>query len=257
MKLTQQSWWKNNPPWHPLLLLIPGHDPANRNLLRIEWEDLEDGSQNCLPRWRCWDVHWERVTRMDRIKDEQIRGTVKVEERGDRVREERLRWFGEYIWQRMLEMELTSKRRGRPQRRSTIQDNVEMVSVRQEEETIYTVYIYILGRSTGQWICTLWPLCLHLNDATCYVIITSGTFALNSSSHISLSLALSWFYSFSFTCRFSWGYCSCYFCFVKTCTFRTSCPSSITVHLFSRLTLWVMSRCAEYTGPQTAIRMKR
>lgn len=52
-------------------------------------------------------------------------------------------------------MELTSKRRGRPQRRSTIQDNVEMVSVRQEEETIYTVYIYILGRSTGQWICTL------------------------------------------------------------------------------------------------------
>lgn len=34
---------------------------------------------------------------MDRIKDEQIRGTVKVEEHGDRVREERLRWFGEYI----------------------------------------------------------------------------------------------------------------------------------------------------------------
>uniref|UniRef100_A0AAR2LPA4 Sap30-like n=1 Tax=Pygocentrus nattereri TaxID=42514 RepID=A0AAR2LPA4_PYGNA len=64
------------------------------------------------------------VTRMDKIRNEQIRGTVKVEQFGDKAREARLRWFGHvlrnsgYIGQRMLEMELSGRRRrGRPQRR--------------------------------------------------------------------------------------------------------------------------------------------
>ncbi|KAL7854724.1 hypothetical protein SRHO_G00169140 [Serrasalmus rhombeus] len=34
------------------------------------------------------------VTRMDKIRNEQIRGTVKVEQFGDKAREARLRWFG-------------------------------------------------------------------------------------------------------------------------------------------------------------------
>ncbi|KAL7827652.1 hypothetical protein SRHO_G00333700 [Serrasalmus rhombeus] len=53
-----------------------------------------------------------RVTRMDKIRNEQIRGTVKVEQFGDKAREARLRWFGHvlrrnsgYIGQRMLEKE--------------------------------------------------------------------------------------------------------------------------------------------------------
>ncbi|KAK3522092.1 hypothetical protein QTP70_024358, partial [Hemibagrus guttatus] len=53
------------------------------------------------------------VTRLDRIRNEYIRGTAHVGRLGDKVRETRLRWFGhvqrresEYIGRRMLDMEL-------------------------------------------------------------------------------------------------------------------------------------------------------
>ncbi|KAL7870356.1 hypothetical protein SRHO_G00078530 [Serrasalmus rhombeus] len=58
------------------------------------------------------------VTRLDKIRNEQIRRTVKMEQFGDKAREARLRWFGHvlrrnsgYIEQRMLEMELPGRRR--------------------------------------------------------------------------------------------------------------------------------------------------
>ncbi|KAK3510844.1 hypothetical protein QTP70_022787 [Hemibagrus guttatus] len=65
------------------------------------------------------------VTRLDRIRNEYIRGTAHVGHMGDKVRETRLRWFGhvqrresEYIGRRMLDMELPGRRqRGRPKRR--------------------------------------------------------------------------------------------------------------------------------------------
>ncbi|MCJ8740952.1 hypothetical protein PDJAM_G00064870 [Pangasius djambal] len=65
------------------------------------------------------------VTRLDRIRNEYIRGTAHVGCLGDEVREARLRWFGhvqrresEYIGRRMLDMELPGRRRrGRPKRR--------------------------------------------------------------------------------------------------------------------------------------------
>ncbi|KAK3543056.1 hypothetical protein QTP70_010554 [Hemibagrus guttatus] len=65
------------------------------------------------------------VTRLDRIRNEYIRGTAHVGHLGDKVREARLRWFGhvqrresEYIGRRMLDMELPGRRqRGRPKRR--------------------------------------------------------------------------------------------------------------------------------------------
>ncbi|KAK3505645.1 hypothetical protein QTP70_004655, partial [Hemibagrus guttatus] len=65
------------------------------------------------------------VTRLDRIRNEYIRGTAHVGRLGDKVREDRLRWFGhvqrresEYIGRRMLDMELPGRRqRGRPKRR--------------------------------------------------------------------------------------------------------------------------------------------
>ncbi|KAK3511554.1 hypothetical protein QTP70_009660 [Hemibagrus guttatus] len=64
------------------------------------------------------------VTRLDRIRNEYIRGTAHVGRFGDKVREARLRWFGhvqrresEYIGRRMLDMELPGRRqRGRPKR---------------------------------------------------------------------------------------------------------------------------------------------
>ena len=65
------------------------------------------------------------VTRKDKIRNECIRSTVKVEWLGMKMREGRLRWYGhvmrrdqEHLGRKMLEMELLGKRkRGRPKRR--------------------------------------------------------------------------------------------------------------------------------------------
>ena len=65
------------------------------------------------------------VTRKDKIRNEHIRRTVKVERLGMKMREGRLRWYGhvmrrdqEYVGRKMMEMELPGKRRrGRPKRR--------------------------------------------------------------------------------------------------------------------------------------------
>ena len=65
------------------------------------------------------------ATRKDKIRNEYIRSTVKVERLGIKMREGRLRWFGhvmrrdqEYVGRKMMEMELTGKRkRRRPKRR--------------------------------------------------------------------------------------------------------------------------------------------
>ena len=65
------------------------------------------------------------VTRKEKIRNEHIRSTVKVERLGMKMREGRLRWYGhvmrrdqEYVGRKMIEMELPGKRRrGRPKRR--------------------------------------------------------------------------------------------------------------------------------------------
>ena len=65
------------------------------------------------------------VTRKDKIRNEYIRGTIKVERLGMKMREGRLSWYGhvvsrvqEYVGSRVIEMELQGKRkRGRPKRR--------------------------------------------------------------------------------------------------------------------------------------------
>ena len=65
------------------------------------------------------------VTRKDKIRNDHIRSTVKVERLGMKMREGRLRWYGhvirrdqEYVGRKMMEMELPGKRRrGRPKRR--------------------------------------------------------------------------------------------------------------------------------------------
>ena len=64
------------------------------------------------------------VTRMDKIRNEFIRGSSHVARFGHKVREARLRWFGhvqrreeEHIGRRMLMMEPPGRRRGRPKRR--------------------------------------------------------------------------------------------------------------------------------------------
>ena len=64
------------------------------------------------------------VTRKDKIRNEHIRSTVKVERLGMKMRKGRLRWYGhvmrrdqEYVKRKMMEMELPGKRRGRLKRR--------------------------------------------------------------------------------------------------------------------------------------------
>ena len=66
------------------------------------------------------------VTKMDRIRNERIRGTTKVGEISKKVQESRLKWYGhvlrredECVGKRVMAMEVPGKkrRRGRPKRR--------------------------------------------------------------------------------------------------------------------------------------------
>ena len=81
------------------------------------------------------------VTRKDKIRNEHIRSTVKVERLGMKMREGRLRWYGhvmrrdqEYVGRKMMEMELPGKRRrGRPKRRflDVVKEDMKEVGVKE------------------------------------------------------------------------------------------------------------------------------
>ena len=83
------------------------------------------------------------VTRMDKIRNEYIRGTAQVGKFGEKTREARLRLYGhlwrkddEYIGRRMLMMELPGKRkRGRPKRRfmDVVKEDMAEVEVTEED----------------------------------------------------------------------------------------------------------------------------
>ena len=74
------------------------------------------------------------VTKLDRIRNERIRGTTKVGEISKKVQESRLKWYGhvlrreeEYVGKIVMAMEVPGKRRrGRPKRRwmDTIGNNL-------------------------------------------------------------------------------------------------------------------------------------
>ena len=81
------------------------------------------------------------VTRKDKIRNEHIRSTVKVEQLGMKMREGRLRWYGhvmrrdqEYVGRKMIKMELPGKRRrGRPKRRflDVVKEDMKEVGVKE------------------------------------------------------------------------------------------------------------------------------
>ena len=83
------------------------------------------------------------VTRMDKIRNEYIRGTAQVGKFGEKTREARLIWYGHlrrkdygYIGRRMLRMELPGKRkRGRPKRRfmAVVKEDMAEVEVTEED----------------------------------------------------------------------------------------------------------------------------
>ena len=71
-----------------------------------------------MSRWMCG------VTRLDKIRNEKIRGSTKVEEISKKVQERRMRWYGhvmrideEYVGKRAMGIEVQgSRRRGRPKK---------------------------------------------------------------------------------------------------------------------------------------------
>ena len=83
------------------------------------------------------------VTRKDKIKNEYIRDTVKVEQLGMKMREGKLRWYGhimrreqQYIGRRVMEMELPGKKkRGKPKRRflAVVKEDMEKVGAREKD----------------------------------------------------------------------------------------------------------------------------
>ena len=76
------------------------------------------------------------VTRLDRIRNEHIRGTAHVRRFGDKAREARLRRDEEYVGRKMLEMDLPGRRRrGRPKRRfmDAVKEDMQMMGAVEEE----------------------------------------------------------------------------------------------------------------------------
>ena len=83
------------------------------------------------------------VTRLDKIRNEYIRGTAQVGKFGEKTREARVRWYGHlrrkddgYIGRWMLRMELPGKRkRGRSKRRfmDVVKEDMAEVEVTEED----------------------------------------------------------------------------------------------------------------------------
>ena len=83
------------------------------------------------------------VTRKDKIRNEHIRSTLKVQRLGMKMREGRLKWYEhvmrrdqEYVGKKMMEMELLGKRkRGRPKRRflDVVKEDMEEVGAKETD----------------------------------------------------------------------------------------------------------------------------
>ena len=83
------------------------------------------------------------VTRKDKIRNEHIRSTLKVQQLGMKMREGRLGWYEhvmkrdqEYVGKKMMEMELLGKRkRGRPKRRflDVVKEDMEEVGAKETD----------------------------------------------------------------------------------------------------------------------------
>ena len=90
------------------------------------------------------------VTTKENIRNEYIRGTLKVERLGMKMRDGRLRWYGhvmkrdqEYVERKMMEMELPGKRkRGRPKRRflDVVKEDIGEVGAREKDVENRTVW---------------------------------------------------------------------------------------------------------------------
>ena len=79
---------------------------------------MEVANMKILQRWMCG------VTRLDKIRNEKIRGSTKVGEISKKVQLRRMQWYGhvvrrdeEYLGKRVMGTEVQGSRRGRPKKR--------------------------------------------------------------------------------------------------------------------------------------------
>ena len=90
-------------------------------------------------------VRWALgVTRKDKIRNEYMRGTAKIANLGDKLRNARLRWYGHvkrreegYVGKTMMEMAVPNRRkRGRPRRRwiDLAREDIERVGAKEGDE---------------------------------------------------------------------------------------------------------------------------
>ena len=94
------------------------------------------------------------VTREDKIRNEHIRGTAKVEQLGMKMRKGMLRWYGhvmkrdqKYVGRRVIEIELSGKRkRGRPKRifLDVVKEDMGEVGARETDVENRTVWVNII-----------------------------------------------------------------------------------------------------------------
>ena len=90
-----------------------------------------------MVRWMC------TVTKLDKIRNERIRGTTKEREITKKVQERRLKWYGhvmrreeQYIGRSAMEMKVQGRRkRGRPKRRwlDKVKDDIKENGVSADE----------------------------------------------------------------------------------------------------------------------------
>ena len=98
------------------------------------------------------------MTRKDKIRNEYIKGTVKVERLGMKMREGRLRWYRrvmrryqDYVRRKMMEMELPRKRKkGRPKRRflDVVKEDMGEVCVKETDVENRTVWRKMIPYAT-------------------------------------------------------------------------------------------------------------
>ena len=85
------------------------------------------------------------VTRLDKIRNEKIRGSTKVGEISKKVQERRMRWYGhvvrrdeEYVGKRSMGIEVQgSRRRGRPKKRWAVCVNDDLREKELSREEVY------------------------------------------------------------------------------------------------------------------------
>ena len=108
-------------------------------------EEVGCGGKMRMLRWM------SGVTKLDRIRNERIRGTTKVGEISKKVQESRLKWYGhvlrredEYVGKRVMAMEVPgNRRRGRPKRRWLYRTCLYNVTVELHINAQLTLFSYM------------------------------------------------------------------------------------------------------------------